>query len=75
MKQLSEALKINTSLDTLNLKTLKSHYITPFIETFKCNKSLTSFYMPKYTLSKKISSNDPINDILNYNTTLTELEY
>ena len=73
-KQLAEALKNNTSLVSLNLKSLKTEFITPIIEALKSNKDLTSFKTPTYKLSRTLLDKR-ITDMLNYNTTLTDLDY
>ena len=73
-KQLAEALKNNTSLVSLNLKRLKTEYITPIIEALKVNKFLTSFETPTCIISQELL-NKRIIDMLKYNTTLTKLDY
>lgn len=73
-KQLAKVLKNNISLVSLNLRSLKTEYITPIIEALKVNKFLTSFGIPIYKLSKRLL-NKRITYMLKYNTTLTKLDY
>ena len=73
-KHLSEVLKLNTSLVTLNLRSLKTEYITPIIEALKTNNTLTSISLPTYKLSSQLL-HKRISDMLNFNTTLINLDY